>query len=258
MGMHRSTTPTDSCSAPTSPASRNISPSNSPELPINANIGNGTNQVFSPTYSSYSNQQANILQHQLEQFRMTNDSENSAYMVRGSKARKQYDSTVTDLVFFSRCHVALTLRLRCRKADKVRTLFIWNRRWTSTQIPSYRNQIQATNCLQVLIKSQVIMSHSPTRASTSLRASRHRWILPRAPPTCTTAVAATTAIISMIRATWIWATCTATTVSISSSSNSSYRTQVIAPLHKHLPAYPTSFSQVRRNISFSCFFSPSL
>ncbi len=113
MGMHRSTTPTtDSCSAPTSPASQNISPSNSPELPIHTNGGGGGNlgnngqqqqqqmsQQFgmngnSPnSYNSYSShqhqqQQANILQHQLEQFRMTSDSEGgggssqTSYMVR--------------------------------------------------------------------------------------------------------------------------------------------------------------------------------
>lgn len=119
MGMHRSTTPTDSCSAPTSPASQNISPSNSPELPIHTNGGGtgGTNSLgnnsgqqqqqqqqqmsqqfgglngSSPnSYSSgggYSNQhqqQANILQHQLEQFRMTSDSDGgsssqTSYMV---------------------------------------------------------------------------------------------------------------------------------------------------------------------------------
>ena len=81
MGMHRSTTPTDSCSAPTSPASQNISPSNSPELPINSNGGNTnlSNQQFSNAYNSYSNQQA-MVQQQLEQFRMTNDS-NQNYMV---------------------------------------------------------------------------------------------------------------------------------------------------------------------------------
>lgn len=78
--MHRSTTPTDSCSAPTSPASQNISPSNSPELPINSN---GTNSAANQQFysNSYSNQQTNIL-HQLEQFRMTNDSDTSNYMVR--------------------------------------------------------------------------------------------------------------------------------------------------------------------------------
>ena len=83
MGMHRSTTPTDSCSAPTSPASQNISPSNSPELPINSNGANNamSNQQFSNSFTSYSNQQANILQHQLEQFRMTSDSDPGYSMV---------------------------------------------------------------------------------------------------------------------------------------------------------------------------------
>lgn len=105
MGMHRSTTPTDSCSAPTSPASQNISPSNSPELPTHINgsgggLGNtsqqlntgqfagGTNNGSTINFNSYSShqqqqqQQANILQHQLEQFRMTSDSEqNQTYMV---------------------------------------------------------------------------------------------------------------------------------------------------------------------------------
>ena len=82
MGMHRSVTPTDSCSAPTSPASQNISPSNSPELPINSNgtQTNVSNQPFTNSYSSYSNQQTNIL-HQLEQFRMTNDTDTASYMV---------------------------------------------------------------------------------------------------------------------------------------------------------------------------------
>lgn len=97
MGAHRSTTPSDSCSAPTSPASQNISPSNSPELTIN-NVGGGgnnqpnglsnastsTNQHFNQSYSSpsYQNQQqANLLQHQLEQFRMTNDTEPGGYVV---------------------------------------------------------------------------------------------------------------------------------------------------------------------------------
>lgn len=110
MSMHRSTTPTDSCSAPTSPASQNISPSNSPELPTHINgsggggngLGNHTSQQLNTqqfgannnnlnngstiNFNSYSShqqqQQANILQHQLEQFRMTSDSEqNQTYMV---------------------------------------------------------------------------------------------------------------------------------------------------------------------------------
>lgn len=84
MGVNRSTTPTDSCSAPTSPASQNISPSNSPELPINSNGANKAvpNQQFNNNaYSPYSNQQANILQHQLEQFRMTNETDTSNFMV---------------------------------------------------------------------------------------------------------------------------------------------------------------------------------
>ena len=105
MGAHRSTTPSDSCSAPTSPASQNISPSNSPELTLNNATGAGggggggcvgnqpnglsntttsTNQHFNQSYSSpsYQNQQqANLLQHQLEQFRMTNDAEPGGYVV---------------------------------------------------------------------------------------------------------------------------------------------------------------------------------
>lgn len=98
MGMHRSTTPTtDSCSAPTSPASQNISPSNSPELPINHNLQQQqqpqtlhqqfANQQQQQAYSSYSNQQANSLQHQLEQFRMNNESENTNYLVNILKIR---------------------------------------------------------------------------------------------------------------------------------------------------------------------------
>lgn len=96
MGAHRSTTPSDSCSAPTSPASLNISPSNSPELNMNnvggcttTNSNNNNNQsngqtstnqsqfnqsyISSPSYQNQ--QQTNLLQHQLEQFRMTNDTE---------------------------------------------------------------------------------------------------------------------------------------------------------------------------------------
>ena len=85
MGMHRSTTPADSVSAPTSPASQNISPSNSPELPINTNGGNvniSSQQFSTNSYTAYSatQQQANLLQHQLEQFRMTNESDTTNYM----------------------------------------------------------------------------------------------------------------------------------------------------------------------------------
>lgn len=88
MTMHRSTTPTDSCSAPTSPASQNISPSNSPELPSNSNGANVNlaTQQFNNSYTAYSNQQANLLQHQLEQFRMTSETDTATYMVRSCLA----------------------------------------------------------------------------------------------------------------------------------------------------------------------------
>lgn len=69
MGLHRSTTPSDhSCSAPTSPVSHNISPIHSPGLPSN------TLSKSPFTDNSYYNvQQTNVLQHQLEQFRMVSD-----------------------------------------------------------------------------------------------------------------------------------------------------------------------------------------
>lgn len=72
MGLHRSTTPSDhSCSAPASPVSHNISPISSPGLVAN-------NLSKSPfTDNSYFNvQQTNVLQQQLEQFRMIGDKSN--------------------------------------------------------------------------------------------------------------------------------------------------------------------------------------
>lgn len=126
MSMHRSTTPTDSCSAPTSPASQNISPSNSPELPThingssgggnglgntsqqlntqqfganNNNLNNGSTINFNSYSSHQQQQQANILQHQLEQFRMTSDSEqNQTYMVSSFKV-KNVEKGLIDFMF---------------------------------------------------------------------------------------------------------------------------------------------------------------
>ncbi|KAI1301802.1 CREB-regulated transcription coactivator 1 [Halotydeus destructor] len=72
MGLHRSSTPSEhSCSAPTSPISHSMSPLNSPAQQNGMSTTNS-----SPSETAFNVQQASVLQHQFEQFKMAQDAQN--------------------------------------------------------------------------------------------------------------------------------------------------------------------------------------